>query len=323
LDATGKTIDELKAANPCLQTYMRGPGEKLPDWDVLEKSIFGIDVSRQLMRISLMNLVLHGLQNANVKRGNTLSEYGGLTEEDLRRKYKVILSNPPFAGTIPKDSMRSDLPTNSKKSELLFLSVMMQSLATGGTCAVVVPEGLLFGSTKAHVNLRKKLVEEFEVLAVISLSPGVFKPYAGVKTSVLYFRKPTSTKKCNKIWFYEIKNDGYDPEKITGGVRVETPKKNEIPAMLVEWKKYKNSGFKTPPGVEGKTFLDAGSDEPSSWWISHATLVDDGYNLSATRYKPQVAEKPPEEDPKDLIRETLKLEREIANGLELLLKEVK
>ena len=322
MEATGKTIEELKADNPNLQTYLRGPGEKLPDWDVLEKSIYGVDVSRQLMRISMMNLVLHGLQNANVKRGNTLSEYGGLTEEDLRRKYKVILSNPPFAGTIPKDSMRSDLPTNSKKSELLFLSVMMQSLAKGGTCAVVIPEGLLFGSTKAHVDLRKKLVEEFEVLGVVSLPAGVFKPYAGVKTSVLIFRNPTSEKRAEKIWFYEINNDGYDPDKVTGGLRVETPDQNEIPAMLVEWKNYKDSGFKTVPGVEGKSILDPGSEEPKSWWIDNSVLDDEGYNLSAANYKPHVPEAPPEDDPKDLIKKTLKYEQIIVDGLQTLLKEV-
>jgi len=322
MDSSGKTIEELKKKNPNLQTYRHGPGEKLPDWGILENSVFGVDVSRQLMRISMMNLVLHGLQNANVKRGNTLSEYGGLTEEDLRRKYKVILSNPPFAGTIPKDSMRTDLPTNSKKSELLFLSVMMQSLAPGGTCAVVVPEGLLFGSTKAHVELRKKLAHDFEMLVVISLPAGVFKPYAGVKTSVLVFRNPTSTQKVKNVWFYEIKNDGYDPEKITSGVRAETSEQNEIPAMLVEWKKYRDSGFKTPPGVEGKSLLDPGSDEPKSWWIANNVLADEDFNLSAARYKPQVGEKPPEEAPADLIRETLKLERDIAEGLEALLKEV-
>jgi type I restriction enzyme M protein len=322
MDATGKTIDELKQENPNLQTYRNGPGEKLPDWSVLENSVFGVDVSRQLMRIAVMNLVLHGLQNANVKRGNTLSEYGGLTEEDLRRKYKVILSNPPFAGTIPKDSMRTDLPTNSKKSELLFMSVMMQSLARGGTCAVVVPEGLLFGSTKAHVELRKKLVHDFEMLAVISLPAGVFKPYAGVKTSVLMFRNPTSTKKIKNVWFYEIKNDGYDPDKITSGVRAETPEKNEIPAMLVEWKQYKNSVFKTPPGVKGKSLLEPGTDEPKSWWVTNTLLAEEDFNLSAARYKPQVGEKPPEEEPEELIKKTLKLERDIVKGLENLLKDV-
>lgn len=323
MEATGKTIDELKKENPHLQTYRNGPGEKLPDWSVLENSVFGVDVSRQLMRIAVMNLVLHGLQNANVKRGNTLSEFGGLTEEDLRRRYKVILSNPPFAGTIPKDSMRTDLPTDSKKSELLFLSVMMQSLAPGGTCAVVVPEGLLFGSTKAHVELRKKLVHDFEMLAVISLPAGVFKPYAGVKTSVLMFRNPSSAKKVKNVWFYEIKNDGYDPDKITSGVRAETPEQNEIPAMLAEWKKYKDSGFKTPPGVKGKSLLEPGSDEPKSWWVTNKLLADEDFNLSAARYKPQVAEKPPEDEPEELIEQTLKLEQELADGLKALLKDVR
>ena len=322
MDTTGKTIEELKKENPNLQTYRHGPGEKLPDWTILENSIFGIDVSRQLMRISMMNLVLHGLQNANVKRANTLSEYGGLTEDDLRRRYKVILSNPPFAGTIPKDSMRTDLPTNSKKSELLVLSVMMQSLAPGGRCAVVVPEGLLFGSTKAHVELRKKLLHDFEMLAVISLPAGVFKPYAGVKTSVLVFRNPTSSKKVKNVWFYEIKNDGYDPEKITSGVRAETPEANEIPDMLVEWKQYRDSAFKSPPGVEGKSLLDPGSDEPKCWWITNKALADEDFNLSAARYKPQVGEKPPDDDPADLIKETLQIEKDITKGLEALLKEV-
>jgi len=218
--------------------------------------------------------------------------------------------------------MRTDLPTNSKKSELLFLSVMMQSLAPAGTCAVVVPEGLLFGSTAAHTDLRKKLVEDFEVLAVISLPAGVFKPYAGVKTSVLVFRKPTSAKKIKNVWFYEVKNDGYDPDKITSGVRAETPEQNEIPAMLVEWKKYKDSGFKTPPGVKGKALLKPGTDDPKSWWVLNKALADEDFNLSASRYKPLVGEKPPEDDPRDLVEKTLALEKQIAEGLEGLLSEL-
>jgi type I restriction enzyme M protein len=198
----------------------------------------------------------------------------------------------------------------------------MQSLAPGGRCAVVVPEGLLFGSTKAHVELRKKLLHDFEMLAVISLPAGVFKPYAGVKTSVLVFRNPTSSKKVKNVWFYEIKNDGYDPEKITSGVRAETPERNEIPGMLVQWRQYRDSGFKTPPGVEGKSLLDPGSDEPKCWWMPDKALAEEDFNLSAARYKPQVGEKPPEDDPADLIKETLKLEQDITGGLEALLKEV-
>src|SRR6266568_8823962 len=157
LEKRSQTVDESKAQIPTLQTYNKGSGELIPDWKVLENSIFGTDVSRQMVRIAMMNLVLHGIQHSQVKRANSLSELGGLTEDDLRRKYKVILSNPPFAGVLPKESIRTDLPTSSKKSELLFLGLIMQSLAKGGHCAVVVPEGLLFGSTSAHVHLRRKL----------------------------------------------------------------------------------------------------------------------------------------------------------------------
>src|SRR6266498_1468323 len=169
LEKRGQTVAEAKAQIPKLQTYRKGAGEKIPDWGLLEAAIYGVDVSRQMMRIAMMNLVLHGIRHARLKRANALSEMGGLTEDDLRRRYKVILSNPPFAGQLPKDSIRQDLPTNSKKSELLFLGVMMEALAPGGRGAVVVPEGLLFGSTSAHVELRKKLVTEFDLLAAVSL----------------------------------------------------------------------------------------------------------------------------------------------------------
>ncbi|MDA2928161.1 type I restriction-modification system subunit M, partial [Acidobacteria bacterium AH-259-G07] len=179
LENRNQTIEEAKKKIPNLQTYKKGSGEKIPDWKLLEASIFGTDVSRQMMRISMMNLVLHGISKARLKRANVLSEMGGLTEEDLNRRYKVVLSNPPFAGQIPKESIRHDLPTNSKKSELLFLALMMECLAPGGRCAVVVPEGALFGSTGAHEDLRKKLLHDFELLAVVSLPAGVFKPYAG------------------------------------------------------------------------------------------------------------------------------------------------
>ncbi len=322
-------IECARRMYPTLQTYRKGPGEKIPDWGLLERSIYGIDVSRQMMRIAMMNLVLHGIRQANVKRANTLSDMGGLTEDDLNRRYKVILSNPPFAGVLPKESIRKDLPTNSKKSELLFLGVMMEALAPGGQCAVVVPEGLLFGSTSAHVELRRKLVEDFDLLAVVSLPAGVFKPYAGVKTGVLVFRKPLSgakkdkkTKHKEKVWFYEVRADGFDPDKISGGGRPETPERNDIPDLLAQWKVYKESKFTNPPGVEAGTLLPAGSDEPRCWWATIKSVAENDYNLAAGRYKPQIAEKAPDEDPAQLIRETLAIEREIADGLEKLLREI-
>ncbi len=328
LDKRNLTTEEAKIEIPNLQTYQKGSGEKLPDWTLLERSIYGNDVSRQLMRIAMMNLVLHGIRNAQIKRANTLSEMGGLTEDDLYRKYKVILSNPPFAGVLPRDSIRKDLPTNSKKSELLFLAVMMESLAPGGRCAVVVPEGLLFGSTQAHKDLRKKLVEDFELLAVISLPAGAFKPYAGVKTGVLVFRRPVFVENHKerladrKVWFYEVKNDGYDPDKIVGGGRPETPERNDIPDLLKQWKIYKTSGFNQPAGAETGTLMLAGEEEPKCWWAPIEFIRENEYNLAAGRYKPQVAEKPRQDDPAELIRETLAIEQKIVDGLAKLLQAV-
>jgi len=111
LDKRAQTLAQARKDIPNLQTYRKGPGERIPDWGLLEASIYGIDVSRQMMRIAMMNLVLHGIRNARLKRANALSEMGGLTEDDLNRRYKVILSNPPFAGVLPKESIRKALPT--------------------------------------------------------------------------------------------------------------------------------------------------------------------------------------------------------------------
>ncbi len=325
LEKKGKTLSELKVEIPNLQTYRKGYGDMLPvEWDVLEASIYGTDVSRQMVRIAMMNLVLHGISKAKLKRANSLSDMGGLSEDDLRRKYKVILANPPFAGQLPKDSIRSDLPTNSKKSELLFLSLMMQHLAPGGRCAVVVPEGLLFSSTSAHVELRKRLVEDFDLLAVVSLPAGVFKPYAGVKTAALVFRKPLSenAKRVDKVWFYEIRNDGFDPDKIAGGGRVETPDKNDIPALLEAWKAYRSSGFTSAPGLEARILLDAGSEEPSSWWVTIERVAEEGYNLGAGPWKPRIAEVASDEDPVELISDVLVDYQKIVAGLEKLKEEL-
>ncbi|MCX7001916.1 MAG: N-6 DNA methylase [bacterium] len=320
LDARQQTTAQAKNAIPNLQTYRKGAGEKIPSWDLLEHSVYGYDVSRQMMRIATMNLVLHGIRQANVTRANSLSDIDGLSDEDVSRKYKIILSNPPLTGALPSDSIRKDLPTTSKRSELLFLAMMMESLAPGGYCAVVIPEDLLFGSTSAHVQLRKKLLLDFEILAVISLPKGVFKPYTGVKTAVLVFRKPEGKRSVDSVWFYDVRNDGYDPDEISGGGRFETPDQNDIPAMLATWQEYKQRCFTKPPGIEAGTTLASGMDEPRCWWAPVSIIADNEYNLAASRYKPLITAKAPDEDPLELIHETLALEREIAEGLEKLLK---
>lgn len=324
LERRGQDLAQAKKEFPNLQTYRKGTGERIPDWTVLERSIHGYDVSRSLMRISVMNLVLHGIRHCNVKRANSLSELSGLTEDDLNRRYSVILSNPPFAGQLPKESIRQDLPTQSRKSELLFLGLMMKHLAPGGRCAVVVPEGLLFGSTSGHVDLRRQLVQDFEMQAVVSLPAGVFKPYAGVKTSVLVFRRPPQGRKprLDKVWFYDVRNDGFDPDRIQGGGRPETPNDNDIPDLMRQWNTYRQSGFKVPPGVEGTSLLPPGTETPRCWWVRTKDLADAEFNLAATRYKPRVSEALPDEDPAALIREVLDLEHRIQDGLEKLLADV-
>jgi type I restriction enzyme M protein len=327
LEKRGQTLEDAKKEIPNLQTYRKGAGERLPDWSRLEASIYGTDVSRQMMRISMMNLVLHGIRGARLKRANVLSEMSGLTEDDLHRRYRVILSNPPFAGQIPKESVRADLPTKSKKSELLFLALMMRALAPGGRCAVVVPEGALFGSTGAHKDLREKLLREFEVLAVVSLPAGVFKPYAGVKTSVLVFRRPTTAPEegrqaTKRVWFYEIQNDGFDPDKIQGGGRPETPDKNDIPALMAAWVEYKASRFEMPPGVQAGAVLEPGSEAPRCWWAPFQTIVENDLNLAASRYKPRVGEDVRDEDPAELMRKVLGIEQELTTGLKKLLADI-
>lgn len=319
---------DAKKQIPQLQTYQRGIGDKLAkdDWKTLEASIYGHDVSGQMVRVALMNLVLHGVPKARIRRANTLSETGGLSEDDKNRRYKVILANPPFAGLLPKDSIRSDLPTNSKKSELLFLAIMMDALAPGGRCAVVVPEGLLFGSTEAHVDLRKKLVTEFHLQAVISLPAGVFKPYAGVKTSVLVFSKPKNqellTNHSRSVLFYEIKNDGYDPDKVSGGGRVETPNENGIPELLNIWSNYKATDFLNPPGPEANALLDSDATEPACWWADIDHIARSGYSLSAATYKPSMPARNNIEDPLALVDRLLALETSITDGLKALRKDI-
>lgn len=320
------SIDDALKAIPNLQTYRRGMGDRLgrDDWRKLEASLYGHDVSGQMLRVALMNLVLHGVPKARIRRANALSETGGLSEDDRNRRYKVILANPPFAGLLPRDSIRSDLPTNSKKSELLFLAIMMDALAPGDRCAVVVPEGLLFGTTGAHAELRRKLISDYDLHAVVSLPAGVFRPYAGVKTSVLVFSRPIDDRAggqtdraavTGKVWFYEVKNDGYDPDKVSGGGRIETPADNDIPGLLASWANYKSSRFQHPPGPEANSLLDAGASEPDCWWAAHDRIADAGFNLSAAAYKPTAAAATSSEDPVELIDQLLDLEHSIAEEL--------
>ena len=327
----GQSIEDVRKEIPDLQIYRRGIGDKIPNWETLEHSIFGADISRSMMRIATTNLILHDIRLASIKRADSVTEMEGLNDEHVPRKYKVILSNPPTGGLVRvKDSIGSRGPSKSKRVELRFLGGMMDSLAPGGQCAVIVPESLLYGSTLVHNHLRRKLIEDYDVLAVISLPVGVLGSNRNIaKISVLVFQRPPESanvagmiKRNKKVWFYDVRADGFNPKNFTAGSRHLTPDENDIPDLLVQWDRYKQSGFRNPTGIEGETFLTGASSEPRCWWVTVKTIQENDYNLVAKRYRPQIVDNFSEDDATELIRETLAIERDIAIGLEQLLRKV-
>ena len=295
LEKCGQTLEGARKEIPKLQTYKKGAGERLPDWGRLEASSHGTDVSRQMMRISMMNLVLHGIRGARLERANVLSEMSGLTEDDLHRCYKVILSNPPFAGQIPKESVRADLPTKSKQSELLFLALFLRLLQTGGRAAVIVPDGVLFGSSKAHKTLRKMLVEEQKLDAIVSMPSGVFKPYAGVSTAILLFTK-TNSGGTDHVWFYDMRADGFSLDD----KRSPQPDKNDLADILARWQQRDAEGER------------AQTDQ--SFLVPKAEIADNDYDLSINRYKEVEYEAVEYDPPKVILERLAELDKEIANG---------
>lgn len=165
----------------------------------------GYDTDQTMLRITAMNTILHGMDNSNIRFNDSLSK--GNTDSD---KYTLILANPPFKGSLDSDAVAPNLTSvvNTKKTELLFLALFLRMLDAGGRCACIVPDGVLFGSSKAHVDIRKELVDKNMLQAVISMPSGVFKPYAGVSTAVLVFTK-TGTGGTKDVWFYDMKSDGF------------------------------------------------------------------------------------------------------------------
>ena len=191
---------------------------------------FDNDSGMTMLRIGAMNLLLHGIRQPRFRYQDTLSK--GYTEA---RKYDVILANPPFKGAIDKDDVSGDLPGTIRKTELLFLHLMLRLLEMGGRCAVIVPDGVLFGSSRAHIETRKMLIEMNGLQGVVSMPSGVFKPYAGVSTAILIFAKGGTT---DRIWFYDMEHDGFsldDKRQRTG--------QNDLPDILDCWRKRKDAVF--------------------------------------------------------------------------------
>ena len=223
---------------------------------------YGYDTDRTMLRIGAMNMMTHGVDNPFIEYRDSLSD-----QNPDKDKYSLIMANPPFKGSLDYDIVSADLlkVCKTKKTELLFITLFLRMLKVGGRCACIVPDGVLFGSSKAHKAIRKEIVENNRLEAVISMPSGVFKPYAGVSTAVLIFTK-TNAGGTDNIWFYDMKADGYSLDDKRSEV-----KENDIPDII---ERFHN--------------LDAESDRKrteQSFMVKKDDIVANDYDLSINKYK--------------------------------------
>ena len=262
-----------------------GYGDKLnkEQWEFLTtKTFHGYDVDPEMVRLALMNLILHGIEGAHVRRKDTVA--GAEDEEDLRR-FDVILTNPPFAGKVDKERIKPTLPVKSNKTQVLFLGYVINSLKPGGRAGIILPEGSLFGTNKDDKDIRRFLLENTKLEAVVSMPAGVFQPYASVKTSFLIFKKKSAPKldEKEKIWFFDMKGDG---SSLSAAKKFGPQYKNDIPKLLELWSK------------------DQAIAKPYSWFTTVKEIADNDYILSANTYSPYNGEEETNHrDPKEILKE--------------------
>lgn len=267
-------------------------------WDAFESRTFtGFDTDRTMLRISAMNLMLHSIGNPNIDYMDSISK-----QNNISSKYTVCLSNPPFKGTVDAEIINDNLKavTNTKKTELLFLALFLRMLKKGGRCACIVPDGVLFGSSNAHKSIRKEIVENNHLKAVISMPSGVFKPYAGVSTAVLIFTK-TGAGGTDKVWFYDMKADGFSLDDKRSPID-----ENNIPDIIERFHHMDNE-------IDRKR-----TDQ--SFFVSVEEIRDNEYDLSINKYK-EIEYVPIEYPPtSQLLDELDELEKEISISLKELRK---
>ncbi len=271
-------------------------GDKLTDprqWEVLkDKTFHGYDFDTTMVRIGLMNLMLHGIDHVHLDYTDTLSKN---YNEDAR--YDVVLANPPFKGSIDKGDINESLSLKTTKTELLFVNRIINMLRIGGCAGVIVPDGVLFGSSNAHQALRHMLLDDCELQGVVSMPSGVFKPYAGVSTAVLVFVKGGKTE---RVWFYDMEADGYSLDD-----KRDRTEANDIPDIIERWRaRTTDNGPQTTDRTKKAFFVPA--DE----------IRANKYDLSLNRYKEVVYEPVKVDPPKVILRDLKKLENEIQNGLD-------
>ena len=252
----------------------------------------GYDMDRTMLRIGAMNMMTHGIENPYIEYRDSLSD-----QNTDREKYTLILANPPFKGSLDADIVSADLlkVCKTKKTELLFLALFLRMLKVGGRGAVIVPDGVLFGSSKAHRDIRRELVENHRLEAVISMPSGVFKPYAGVSTAVLVFTK-TGHGGTDDVWFYDMKADGFSLDD----KRTEV-KENDIPDIVKR--------FHNREGEKGRERTE------QSFLVPREEIAANGYDLSINKYKK--VEYVPVEYPstQEILADLKELEMEITKGL--------
>lgn len=254
----------------------------------------GFDFDSTMLRIGSMNMLLHGVENPEIAYRDSLSE-GAAGEES---RYTLVLANPPFAGSLDYDATSSDLlrVVKTKKTELLFLALFLRLLEPGGRAAVIVPDGVLFGSSKAHKDLRKKLVEEQKLDAVIKLPSGVFRPYAGVSTAILLFTK-TDSGGTDDVWFYDVRADGFSLDDKRNPVEA-----NDLPDVRTRW------------AERNGTEKDRARTE-QSFCVPKAEIAEQGYDLSLNRYKEIEYDEVEHRSPADIIADIKQLNAEIDTGI--------
>lgn len=254
----------------------------------------GYDFDRTMLRIGSMNMLLHGVEQPDIRYRDSLSKDANGEAE----KYSLILANPPFAGSLDYESTSDDLlnVVKTKKTELLFLALFLKLLKPGGRAAVIVPDGVLFGSTKAHKTLRQMLVEEQKLDAVVKLPSGVFRPYAGVSTAILFFTK-TNSGGTDEVWFYDVQADGFSLDDKRNPVE-----SNDLPDVLSRW------------GLRATTERSRGRTE-QSFCVPKSEIAEQGYDLSLNRYKEIVYDEVEHRAPLEIIADLEKLDAEIAQGL--------
>lgn len=253
----------------------------------------GFDTDQSMLRIGAMNMMLHGVEDPNIKYQDSLSG-----DNNERNCYTLVMANPPFTGSVFQEEISKDLLAlcNTKKTELLFLTLFTKMIEVGGRCACIVPDGVLFGSSTAHKAIRKELVENQKLRAVISMPSGVFKPYAGVSTAILIFTK-TNAGGTDKVWFYDMTADGFSLDD----------KRSPI------------SDDDIPDIIERFNNLDAEADRErtdKSFFVDKAEIVDNDYDLSINKYKKveyEVVEYP---SSAEIIADLDEIELEIASEME-------